>query len=1220
MPAIDQKRVRDLFLAAAELSDVGRQAYLADACGPDAGLRAAVDRLLAAHAEPASILDPATIDYPVPGVNSPSSPTGTFAAQPENYAILVGRYKLVELIGEGGMGAVWTARQTEPVKRTVAVKLIKPGMDSKAVLSRFEAERQALALMDHPNIARVLDAGTTPDNRPFFVMELVKGVPITKYCDDRKLTTRQRLELFVPVCHAIQHAHQKGIIHRDIKPSNVLVALYDDHAVPKVIDFGVAKATGQLLTEATLNTGFGNIVGTLEYMSPEQATFNNLDIDTRSDVYALGVLLYELLTGSPPFRKKELEREGILEILRVVKEVDPPRPSTRVSTAAALPTVAANRATNLAKLKMLLRDDLDWIVMKALEKDRSRRYETANGLASDINRHLTGEEVMAVPPSIGYRVRKIIRKHRGPVIAACSVLLALVCGVIGTTSGLLMAVRAKDSEADQRQLAVAESIRANEAAARALAAAELADKSREAEKIAVMKSQSFLGLTNLTEGIRLTDSSNAQLGMLRIAHAMNIAPEIPEVQEIARMQLAHYGRISQSHLRLSLQVNRTGNVIPTVFSPDGRRIFAAIDEKTGQIWDMATRKQIPLPLEHPGPITSAIFSPDGKKVLTGCGDGFTRTWDADSGKLMSRQSLRGTVISIAFTQKGTRALTTDSDGSVQVWNVDSGKYITRLPTTGGSIRSVAFSPTGSRVVIGNTDTNARLYDADTGKLILPLLSSHTDSVEAVLFSPDGSKILTGSKDQTARLWTTDTGKSVSTALPHPDTIASLAFSADGKFVLTSCSDNIVRLWRVDTPRSSLVTSLDQAGPVETVAFSSNGAFALIGSSDGSSQVWELGTGLRTTSQLAPIDAQIASLAFSPDGKRIATGHKNGSAWIRDVVSGKSVTLNPPHHGPVVVVAFSPDGRRVVTGSNDKTARIWDAETGAPISSLLTQDSPVRSAAFSPDGDRVAIGNSLGYALIWNSNSNSGGKPIRLLHGLSVLALAFSPNGKLIMTGGANKLVRLWEVNADTEKELLPQLRHTDAVVSATFSPDGLLALTGCKNGTVRVFKIGPNSLVSEGPLHTSQIRATTFSPNSIPGQTIDLVQEEPTAVRAVAFSPNGRWALTGSNDGIARIWDVKSGIALSPRIQHTLPIVNAAFSADGKQVILGNLNKAPRILDLTPNELDKRSAADMVSLAQLNSSHRIDENGRAVLLSSAELNSLWNSLRAKYPEEFNYPK
>jgi serine/threonine protein kinase len=461
------RRVKEIFLAAVEkVEPAERDAYLRAACGQDEDLRRRVDALLAKHAQAGSFLE-----SPAPG------PVATVDEPPssERPGTVIGPYKLLEQIGEGGMGTVWMAQQTEPVKRLVAVKLIKAGMDTRQVIARFEAERQALALMDHPSIAKVLDGGTSGAGRPYFVMDLVKGVSITRYCDEHRLTPRQRLELFLPVCQAVQHAHQKGIIHRDLKPSNVLVALYDGKPVPKVIDFGVAKAAGQTLTDKTLVTGFGTIVGTLEYMSPEQAEINQLDIDTRSDIYSLGVLLYELLTGSTPLESKQLKQAAMLEVLRLIREEEAPRPSTRLSTMAELPAVAANRGLEPNQLSGLLRGELDWIVMKALDKDRNRRYETANGLARDVQRYLADEPVQACPPSAVYRFRKFARRNKALVTAATVVAVTLLMAGAVVTWKWWDAERAREQE----QQATAKV----EAALDAARAAERQSRLREAEAL-----------------------------------------------------------------------------------------------------------------------------------------------------------------------------------------------------------------------------------------------------------------------------------------------------------------------------------------------------------------------------------------------------------------------------------------------------------------------------------------------------------------------------------------------------------------------------------------------------------------------------------------------------------------------------------------------------------------------------------------------------------------
>jgi serine/threonine protein kinase len=442
-----------LFAAVLEKPAAERAAFLDQACAGDAALRNRVEALLRSHEEAGSFLEkpPAgdTSDADAGRWISSPAELGT-GPQPERPGMRIGPYKLLQQIGEGGMGAVWVAEQTEPVKRRVALKVIKPGMDSAQILARFEAERQALALMDHTHIAKVLDAGTSDAGRPYFVMELVKGVPITKYCDELNLPIRERLALFVPVCQAIQHAHQKGIIHRDLKPSNVLIAMQDGKPVAKVIDFGVAKALHQKLTERTLMTEFGALVGTLEYMSPEQAELSAMDIDTRADVYALGVLLYELLTGSTPLDRKRLRSAAFSEMLRIIREEEPPRPSTRLTQSKeSLASLAAHRRTEPARLTKEVRGELDWIVMKALEKDRTRRYEAASGLANDVERYLHDEPVEACPPSTAYRLHKFARRNKAALGTAALVAAALIIGTVISVWQAVEAQRAR-READAR--------------------------------------------------------------------------------------------------------------------------------------------------------------------------------------------------------------------------------------------------------------------------------------------------------------------------------------------------------------------------------------------------------------------------------------------------------------------------------------------------------------------------------------------------------------------------------------------------------------------------------------------------------------------------------------------------------------------------------------------------------------------------------------------------
>jgi hypothetical protein len=503
-------RLESVFAAAVALPDADERAtYLEQACAGDAALRGQVEALLKAHARAGHLLD-----RPVPGA---PELTGPYLPGPQPGTVIAGRYKLLEQIGEGGMGTVWVAEQTQPVRRKVALKLIKAGLDSSAVLARFEAERQALAVMDHPHIAKVLDGGATDTGRPFFVMEYVKGVPITQYCDATRLSVPERLQLFVQVCAAVQHAHQKGIIHRDLKPSNILVAPYDDKPVPKVIDFGLAKAMHQALTERTLHTAHETVLGTPLYMSPEQAQLNNLDVDTRADIYSLGVLLYELLTGTTPLEKKRFKEAAWEEVRRLIREEEPPRPSARLSSTDTLPALAANRQTEPARLTRLVRGELDWIVMKALEKDRSRRYETANAFALDVQRYLAGEPVLAAPPGVRYRLGKLLRKHRTALVTAAALVLLLVAGVAVSTWQAVLATQAEGVARRAEQQA----LQAQQAEAQRAASERLANRNAQAQKAEAERAATAERLANEQAQKRLQQIEKANAILTSIFRDLN---------------------------------------------------------------------------------------------------------------------------------------------------------------------------------------------------------------------------------------------------------------------------------------------------------------------------------------------------------------------------------------------------------------------------------------------------------------------------------------------------------------------------------------------------------------------------------------------------------------------------------------------------------------------------------------------------------------------------
>jgi WD40 repeat protein/serine/threonine protein kinase len=1061
-----------ILLQALEISSAQeRAAYLDRACGADLQLRAGVEALLRANQQSGDLLD-----IPENAIATVDEPAGEYPGT------VIGAYKLLEQIGEGGFGAVYMAEQQAPIRRKVALKILKPGMDSRAVIARFEAERQALALMDHPNIARVLDAGQTSGGRPYFVMELVKGIAITDYCDQAQLPPRARLELLMSVCSAVQHAHQKGIIHRDLKPSNVLVTLQDGTALVKVIDFGIAKAMGQQLTDKTLFTGFAQMIGTPLYMSPEQAALSNMDVDTRSDVYSLGVLLYELLTGTTPFDRERLKEADYDEIRRIIREEEPPRPSTRVSTLgqAAL-TVSARRESDPQGLCRLLRGELDWVVMKCLEKDRNRRYESASSLAQDIGRYLRDEPVQACPPSAGYRLGKFLRRNRGAVVAASLVLLALAGGGIGAAFGSVEAWKEREVTSLWQQ---AEAARAGEANAK-----------REAEDAREKLAAAEYGRTMQVAHQEWRDNNvRACLALLDGTRA-----------DLRGWEWRYVHRLCHSEILTlnALAFGSVGTVLSTAFSADGTRVVLGCADELAKVFDARTGAPLLACRGHTAGVGSAAFSPDGGRLVTGSYDGTAKIWDARTGaELHTLKVPAGAIMSASFRPDGALVLTGHEDGTARLWDAGTGLEVLPLKGHGGSVRSAAFSPDGARVVTASEDGTARVWDASNGALVRTL-HGHTQQVMAAAFSPDGSRIVTASYDRTARLWDARTWALLLTLRGHTDFVHAAAFSPDGARVVTGSWDRTARVWDARTGAAIFTLKGDTDG-VTSTSCSPDGTRILTGSHGLTAKVWDAKGSLEnhTAEQAAeeridrvplqgrPRDIRLAifspdrtrmltagqdrrvrlwdartgaelftltghtevltSASFSPDGTRIATAGYDGMVWVWDAAKGAEILVLKVDAKPAYSPCFSPDGKRIVAGAYDGTTRVWDASSGADLLTLRGHTGPVVSAAFSADASRIVTGSWDHTAKVWDATS---GAELLTLRGHTeyVISAAFSPDGSRIVTAGQDHTARVWDAKSGAE---VLTLKDPDGVGPASFSRDGSQVLTEA-GASVKVWDTAP---------------------------------------------------------------------------------------------------------------------------------------------------------------------
>ena len=1113
---------RDIFLSALERSSgPERRSYLDRACGVGTPLRQAIDTLLANHREDA-FLDQPLLHRLREGSPTPEPATAHPPGTLEKPGDRIGRYKLLEVIGEGGGGTVFMAEQEEPVRRRVALKIVKPGMDTKSVIARFETERQALAMMDHPNIAKVLDAGSTEAGRPFFVMELVRGIRITDYCDENHLTTRERLLLFIKVCHAIQHAHQKGIIHRDVKPSNILVTLHDGVPVPKVIDFGIAKAIDQRLTDHTFFTEFRAFLGTPAYMSPEQAEMSGLDVDTRADIYSLGVVLYEMLTGRTPFDPKALVASGLDAMRRTIREEEPIRPSTRIkSLADSDRTITAQRhQAEPARLVSVLTGDLDWIVLKALEKDRARRFETANGLALDIQRYLDDEPIFARPPSALYRFQKLVHRHRVAFYTAGAVGVALLVGLTIATWQFIEKSRAyqriSESEAYQRRLGNrARRAQETEAYLRRQAQAQELLARQKAYAADINLAQHALAANNLGRARELLENHRPKTSGPDLRH----------------WEWAYLWQNCGSDALFTLC--QTSNSVGTLSaSHDGRWITV----NTGDIltvWDLRSR-QTHARIETGSFRSEAVFSPSAPLLAysESTGAPFTprkhqiRLWNVHERRIEADLPLTASCRTVVFSADGSQLLTVSSDGHIETWDVKQAtrlsriRFSTSLRTPAPYGNSVRASPDLRLLAIAAEGGSLQVVDAATGE---PRWTAQAadEHLVALAFSPDSRLLATsaGFVESSIRIWDVATSREITRLEGHRTWVSALVFWPDGQTLASSSADQTIRLWDISDVRPAFgsLNRLTRPRPRRSETEQPRHHTTLRGHQ---LEVW--------------------SLALLPDNTTLVSGCKDGSVCVWDTTRRPRDRSRVTLPSPVGTWRFAPDGLSIVAIDNQGRISRWNGEDFQDAQPLADLGPSTHPHLLSPDTRFALATTPAGNFRIWDLSHGVSLPDWRPNPSQPILPVGFSANSKRLRTRNVfDGALQEWDI--ETGQKILSWQGATSRTpwIATTFADLEGLWLQVTPSGTGL---LGTPEAPAPIPIDLGlpQVNQAAFSPDGVlfavvsrlgqgalwqtmPPQKLAPISGFLQGTHSVAFSPDGQRLAVGSDGREAiKLWDVDS--------------------------------------------------------------------------------------------------